>query len=110
MQEQPQEEYICQLDDNGEYQFSYAEIAWQKPNQQCEDTQNYNFKYDNWQFTNPLVQPWLTNTVEQAITQIAEYFPDKNHYRLANEFCTINLNSETRWCFHPYFGFYKDRS
>ena len=109
LQEQPQEEYICQLDDNGEYQFSYAEIAWQKPNQQCEDTQNYNFKYDNWQFTNPLIQPWLTNTVEQAITQIAEYFPDKNHYRLANEFCTINLNSETRWCFHPYFGFYKDR-
>ena len=110
LQEQPQDEYICQLDDNGKYQFSYAEIAWQKPNEQCKDTQNYNFKYDNWQFTNPLIQPWLTNTVEQAITQIAEYFPDKNHYRLANEFCTINVNSETRWCFHPYFGFYKDRS
>ncbi|WP_279085284.1 type I-F CRISPR-associated helicase Cas3f [Gilliamella apis] len=109
LQEQPQEEYICQLDDNGEYRFSYAEIAWQTPNELCGDPQNENFKYDNWQFTNPLIQPWLTNTIEQAITQIAEYFPDKNHYRLANEFCTINLNSKTRWCFHPYFGFYKDR-
>ncbi|OTQ77395.1 type I-F CRISPR-associated helicase Cas3 [Gilliamella apis] len=109
LQEQPQDEYICQLDDNGEYRFSYAEIAWQTPNELCGDPQNENFKYDNWQFTNPLIQPWLTNTIEQAITQIEEYFPDKNHYRLANEFCTINLNSKTRWCFHPYFGFYKDR-
>lgn len=108
MQEQSQDEYICQLDEEGEYQFSYAEIAWQTPNELSCDLQNSNFIYQNWQFDNPLIQPWLTNTVKQALAQIAEYIPYKNYYRLANEFCTVNLNSETRWRFHPYFGFYKD--
>lgn len=108
MPEQSQDEYICQLDEEGEYQFSYAEIAWQTPNELSCDLQNSNFNYKNWQFNNPLIQPWLTNTVEQALAQIAEYIPYKNHYRLANEFCTVNLNSETRWRFHPYFGFYQD--
>ncbi|MCX8617086.1 type I-F CRISPR-associated helicase Cas3 [Gilliamella sp. B2923] len=108
MPEQSQDEYICQLDEEGEHQFSYAEIAWQTPNELSCDLQNSNFIYQNWQFDNPLIQPWLTNTVKQALAQIAEYIPYKNYYRLANEFCTVNLNSETRWRFHPYFGFYKD--
>jgi CRISPR-associated endonuclease/helicase Cas3 len=104
-----QDEYICQLDDDGDYQFSYADVAWQTPDECCPSTQNNQIKYKHWLFENPQVKPWLENSVEQAITKIAEHFPNKNLYRLANEFCSVSLYRDSHWHFHPYFGFYKKK-
>ena len=111
LQEQPQDEYICQLDDNGEYRFSYAEIAWQTPLQLSVKTLSNKIRFDEkWSFKNSQIQPWLSNTVEKAIGEIEKHFPDKNQYLLANEFCKVNLNSKLNWYFHPCFGFYEDKS
>ncbi|MFQ1016856.1 type I-F CRISPR-associated helicase Cas3f [Gilliamella sp. BG7] len=104
-----QDEYICQLDDDGDYQFSYADIAWQTPDERCEDTQNSIIEYKNWSFDDPNIQPWLINNVEQAIAKITEYFPNKTPYRLANEFCSVSLYRNCSWCFHPYLGFYEKK-
>ncbi|SCC04755.1 CRISPR-associated helicase, Cas3 family [Gilliamella bombicola] len=104
-----QDEYICQLDDDGNHQFSYADIAWQTPDDCCKDTQNSIIEYKDWSFANPNIQPWLINSVEQAIAKIAEYFPNKTPYRLANEFCSVSLYRNCSWYFHPYLGFYKKK-
>ncbi|OCG16237.1 type I-F CRISPR-associated helicase Cas3 [Gilliamella sp. App6-5] len=104
-----QDEYICQLDDDGDYQFSYADIAWQTPDERCKDTQNSIIEYKNWSFANPNIQPWLVNSVEQAIAKITEYFPNKTPYRLANEFCSVSLYRNSSWYFHPYLGFYEKK-
>ncbi|MFQ0971106.1 type I-F CRISPR-associated helicase Cas3f [Gilliamella sp. BG1] len=104
-----QDEYICQLDDDGDYQFSYADIAWQTPDECCKDTQNSIIEYKKWSFANPNIQPWLVNSVGQAIAKVTEYFPNKTPYRLANEFCSVSLYRNCSWCFHPYLGFYKKK-
>ncbi|NUF27956.1 type I-F CRISPR-associated helicase Cas3 [Gilliamella sp. ESL0254] len=104
-----QDEYICQLDDDGDYQFSYADVAWQTPDECCKDTQNSIIEYKNWSFANPNIQPWLVNSVEQAIAKITEYFPNKTPYRLANEFCSVSLYRNSSWYFHPYLGFYEKK-
>lgn len=110
MQNHQEDEFICQLDEDGDYSFSYAEIAWQTPNEYCNDTQNKMIKNDNsWQFFDSQIQPWLTNTVQQALEKLTYHFPNKNLYRLANEFCNVTLNFENPWYFHPYFGFYQDK-
>ena len=110
MQQYKQDEYICQLDDDGDHQFSYADVAWQTPDDCCSNTQNNLIKYDNnWSFANRQIQPWLTNTVAQAIDKIADHFPNKNQYRLANEFCRVSLDNKSSWNFHPDFGFYKNK-
>lgn len=110
MQNHKEDEFICQLDEDGDYSFSYAEIAWQTPNEYCNDTQNKMIKNDNsWQFFDSQIQPWLTNTVQQALEKLTYHFPNKNLYRLANEFCNVTLNFENPWYFHPYFGFYQDK-
>lgn len=108
MKNHKEDEFICQLDENGDYSFSYADIAWQTPNELCKDTQNNLISYDDsWTFDHPYIQPWLTNTVQQALEKLADHFPNKNQYRLANEFCSVTLNSQYRWHFHPYLGFYQ---
>lgn len=110
MQNHKEDEFICQLDEDGDYSFSYAEIAWQTPNEYCNDTQNKMIKNDNsWQFFDSQIQPWLTNTVQQALEKLTYHFPNKNLYRLANEFCNITLNFDNSWYFHPYFGFYQNK-
>lgn len=110
MQNHQEDEFICQLDEEGDYSFSYAEIAWQTPNEYCNDTQNKMIKNDkSWQFFDSQIQPWLTNTVQQALEKLTYHFPNKNLYRLANEFCYITLNFDNSWYFHPYFGFYQDK-
>lgn len=110
MQNHQEDEFICQLDEEGDYSFSYAEIAWQTPNEYCNDTQNKMIKNDkSWQFFDLQIQPWLTNTVQQALEKLTYHFPNKNLYRLANEFCYITLNFDNSWYFHPYFGFYQDK-
>lgn len=110
MQNHQEDEFICQLDEDGDYSFSYADIAWQTPNEYCNDTQNKMIKNDNsWQFFDSQIQPWLTNTVQQALEKLTYHFPNKNLYRLANEFCNVTLNFENPWYFHPYFGFYQDK-
>ncbi len=110
MQNHQEDEFICQLDEEGDYSFSYAEIAWQTPNEYCNDTQNKMIKNDkSWQFFDSQIQPWLTNTVQQALEKLTYHFPNKNLYRLANEFCNITLNFDNSWYFHPYFGFYQNK-
>lgn len=108
MKSPKEDDYVCQLDEDGNHNFSYAENAWQKPDEQCPETENYAIQYQNWQLDNPKVQIWLSNTVQQAMEKLAEHLPNKNQYRLANEFCTVSLASGTRWCFNPCFGFYKE--
>lgn len=104
-----EDNYVCQLDDQGNHRFSLADIAWQTPDKGDIETRNSVVNYQAQSFDHPAIRPWLTCTVKQALDTIAVHFDEKNHTRLANEFCTVSLYADQRWHFHPYLGFYKNK-
>ncbi|MCX8730050.1 type I-F CRISPR-associated helicase Cas3 [Gilliamella sp. B2969] len=107
MQNHQEDEFICQLDDNGKLLFTYSDKANLTPDEKSQKIKNNIMVDDKWLFDNSQISFWLTNSVEQALAKMATYFPNQNLYQLTNEFCSVTLNSEKYWYFHPNLGFYQ---
>jgi len=111
-QQHKQVNYVCQYYQKAKQglHFSYAEIAWQTPDQLCQSSQNKTFYYDlSWQTlidNNLSVTPWLTCDFYQEIYCLSKYFPDKSLERIALQFATVTLVDKSQWQYHPWFGFY----
>ncbi|MDF7667469.1 type I-F CRISPR-associated helicase Cas3f [Orbaceae bacterium ESL0727] len=105
-------DYVCQLDDEDNYQFCLADIAWQTPDHGCREKQNHLISYQSWGIPQPAVSLWLVNSVAKALSGLAslDKFSHTNRYRLANEFCTVSLDENYRWLFNPNIGFYRHKS
>lgn len=107
MQNHQEDEFICQLDGNGKLLFTYSDKANLTPDEKSQKIKNNIMVDDKWLFDNSQISFWLTNSVEQALAKMATYFPNQNLYQLTNEFCSVTLNSEKYWYFHPNLGFYQ---